>query len=99
MRPGYVLSQPEEVKVSRAWTTNFGLTTGIEEHRDAVIVNNSGVKGRWTGRKDWHLSLEDAQRRVDEMRRERIERLKKQIAKWEALLGKPAPVVVRKARP
>ena len=76
----------------KAFITKYALSEGILEF-EGELVNDCGSKpwfrvpGRFSGffGNSWHLSLSVAVERAEQMRRDKIESLKKQIAKLEKL--------------
>jgi len=84
----------------KVWITKYCLTSGIQEIEAEVCSTNEDmikkVKDRedstcrydeyYHGKgKDWHTTKESAIKRAEEMRIKKIESLKKQIKKLEAL--------------
>lgn len=80
----------------KVWVTKYALSQGIfeaEVNDDCIDIDRSGnmiqvKEGRFTvyyhgeGR-EWHKEKESAIKRADEMRKKKIESLKKQIEKLE----------------
>lgn len=71
----------------RVYVTKYALTQGIFEAQ-ATDVRGGIIKleGSWIDlfrKPDWHLSLEDARARAEEMRTAKIASLKKQLARLE----------------
>lgn len=76
--------------VPKIWTTKYALTTGITvlgpatiEGSMAMFVQPDRMMQFFHG-KDFHLSLEDALARAEQMRREKLGRLQAQIEKLRA---------------
>lgn len=75
----------------KVWITKYALTRGIQEveaeHRgdDVVLPKGDGFWGV-IAKPHWHESREAAVARAEEMRRKRIETLRKQIARLEKLM-------------
>jgi hypothetical protein len=84
----------------KVWITKYALTKGIveaeatgrDEYPNMVTVSNKPYDsiykpyGRiYYHKPDWHLSLEDAKKRAEEMRVKRIASLRKSIQKLEKL--------------
>ncbi len=79
----------------KVWITKYALSAGIQE-RDAEVCegqpNMIEVKGRnvfnqyfHSEGKDWHRSRSDAVARAQQMRRNKIEGLRKQMTKLQQL--------------
>jgi len=75
-----------------AWVTRHALTTGIEKHTlvqseycdtTACTLDNRNVQ--CFHKPYWHKSYADAVNHAESMRREKIFRLEKQIAKLKAM--------------
>lgn len=75
----------------RVWITKYALTDGIREatceidgdmacRRENMFLQCFHGEG-----KEWHRTLESAQRKAEEMRTAKIASLRKQIAKLEGL--------------
>lgn len=79
--------EPNQIKI---YITKYALTQGILE-KDAKIVEpgmvvvNDGVASSYYHGDDWHETLDDAKERAEQMRRKKVESLKKQLARVEAL--------------
>lgn len=83
----------------KVWITKYALTAGIkvhkakEEPRDGHVVvhDRSGLNG-WSMffGKEWHLSEEEAIKRAEQMRSDKIASLQKQIEKLNRLSFKSA---------
>lgn len=78
-----------ETETFTAYISKYALTKGIEAVHGKQFYDYRGYldAGRnvlyRTG--DWHLTREDAIERAEEMRKKKIESLKKQIAKLEKM--------------
>jgi hypothetical protein len=81
------------IKLVNAWISKYALTKGIFQVLNAEIFEEQiltfhygDVRNSIYGKgKTWHLTLEGAQARAEEMRIEKIKSLKKQIKKLEAM--------------
>lgn len=78
----------ERIKV---YSTKYALTSGIRLHENAELSSQDGMISVGQCRylhgegKDWHRTLNGAKARAEAMRRQKIESLRKQIAKLEAM--------------
>jgi hypothetical protein len=76
----------------KVWVTKYALSIGI---RECEVVDDEGdgmVKVHWTDktdqwfhRSDWHRTRQDAYDKAEQMRATKIESLRKQIEKLQAL--------------
>lgn|SRR5262249_42428611 len=76
------------VREMKVWITKYALTQGIKEMDVEVINNKMVAQGRhyFHGRgREWHRTREGAQAKAEQMRRDRIDSLKKTLAKLEKL--------------
>ena len=76
----------------KLWITTWALTRGIFEvdgeiceHNAKCVMFKLGGFNRGASGSEWHRNIEDACRRVSEMRTKKIKNLKRQIAKIEEL--------------
>lgn len=75
----------------KVWITKYALTQGIFEKEVREGIDGSAVYGEtlyesYHGEgKQWHRTKESAIKRAEEMRKDKIERLKKQIKKLERM--------------
>jgi dihydroneopterin aldolase len=82
-----------KAKLTDAWVTKYALTGGIMKVRGevddkATMLSWMGANSRYTSYahgQDFHLDEASAKDRAEEMRKRKIELLKKQIKKLEAL--------------
>jgi len=81
----------------KVWITKYALTAGIietelaEEVRDGMIRANIGMASNYfhgEGR-EWHKTKESALRRAEIMRANKLDSLRKQIAKVKAINFQP----------
>lgn len=82
----------QEENVKTVWISKYALTSGIYELKvdhfssDGTAVYGKGQFECFHGEgKNWHITEEDAKKRAEEMRLEKIQSLKKQIEKLEKL--------------
>lgn len=78
-----------------AWVTKYALSSGIEAVRarivngDTNLISYMGTKKntlrQYANAKEWFRTPEEALRRAEEMREEKIASLKKSIAKLEKI--------------
>lgn len=77
--------------VFNVWITKWALTSGIEKLEAEWILDSKVVSVKRRGhiayfyKNNWHLSLEDAKKRAEDMRRKKIASLEKQIEKLKSL--------------
>lgn len=77
----------------KVWITKYALTKGIIESeakltsKDSVSVMefDPNLPMHWFYKGDWHRTKEEAVKRAEEMRKKKIESLKKQIKKLEEM--------------
>ncbi|MCB4358463.1 hypothetical protein [Quatrionicoccus australiensis] len=74
----------------KAWVTKYSLTEGIKEVEGEVCHKISSEmlaydKHKYAHGKDWHRTQDAAIARAEEMRKKKIESLKKSIKKMESL--------------
>lgn len=77
----------------KVWITKYALTKGIIEteakltSKDSVSVTefDPRLEMHWFYKGDWHKDKESAIKRAEEMRKKKIESLKKQIKKLEKM--------------
>lgn len=72
----------------RVWVTKYALTQGIYEREvrdcgDDMIADDSTHFTTYLHKGDWHTSKKDAILKADEMRKKKIESLKKKIKQLE----------------
>ena len=76
----------------KVWITKYALSSGITEH-DVKTTHDDSMISYVLGHfqyaygegKEWHKSFAGAQARAEKMRLEKIESLRKSIAKMEAI--------------
>ena len=81
-----------EVQVARIYITKYALTQGIliadaeikPEYKGMATTRKTpgSIQQHFHG-KDWHYTIEEAEKRVEEMVRKRVDRLKKELKKLE----------------
>ncbi len=77
----------------KAYSTKYALTTGIDEVDLEIVEEVWGFtesyetcfRNWYKKGRDWHETRESALARAEEMRKEKIASLRKQIAKLEAM--------------
>lgn len=75
----------------RAYVTKFALTKGIEaidaedfgDIKPGMIADASHWRYVYYNRIDWHFTIEEAKERADKVRRSRVNKLRRTIAKLE----------------
>ena len=77
----------------KVYVTKFALTKGITEAEGEICKDISDkmfkVKTEYPTyyhNKEWHVTLDDAIRHADKMRKKKVASLKKQIKKYEMML-------------
>lgn len=75
----------------KVWITKYALTKGLFQ-RDAEIVNGVYASSRGLFTKSWVDTEEEARAAWEEARRQEVARLKKKIARLEAMPCKFAKV-------
>lgn len=78
-----------EAPIPIVWITKYALTQGLKEVRNKAIDIGDGricIPGdAFYGRGEWAHDRTEAVKRADAMRRKKIESLRKQIVKLEAM--------------
>ena len=74
----------------KIYVTKYALTAGIKEHEAEIdgsmaTVRNPGFVAQHFHGNDWHMTANEASIRAEEMRVAKINNLRKQIAKLEAV--------------
>ena len=76
----------------KVWITKYALTEGIIEMNCKATHDPKMIAGKWNGyyptyvfTPHWHASKADANARAEQMRRDKLISLEKQIARLKAL--------------